>query len=228
MVHEFVGLRPSLVELVIGGRCGVWPWHAVGIGSKTPAGNEPVARDAFRSGLRWQPRDNLLLRASAGTGFKAPTLQELYAKEIFSFESVFDPMTGTVVEVPTLSSGNPDLDAEESDNYSLGLVWDVTNAWDMSIDWWRIKNEDAVTSDPQFYVNNSSLYPENVAIWAQVRVPRKTLPPSLYPRLVVAFQAVPVLVLLRLVVMYPHISQGEVVLIVPEHQRLGQRQRFRQ
>ena len=113
-------------------------------------------------GLRWQPRDNLLLRASAGTGFKAPTLQELYAKEIFSFESVFDPMTGTVVEVPTLSSGNPDLDAEESDNYSLGLVWDVTNAWDMSIDWWRIKNEDAVTSDPQFYVNNSSLYPENV------------------------------------------------------------------
>jgi outer membrane receptor protein involved in Fe transport len=32
----------------------------------------------------------------------------------------------------------------------------------MSLDWWRIKNENAVTNDPQFYVNNSSLYPGNV------------------------------------------------------------------
>ncbi len=113
-------------------------------------------------GLRWQPLDDLLLRASAGTGFKTPTLQELYSEEIFSFETVFDPMTGQVVEVPTLASGNEDLDAEESDNYSLGLVWDVTNAWDMSVDWWRIENNDAVTNNPQFYVNNSNLFPGNV------------------------------------------------------------------
>ena len=113
-------------------------------------------------GVRWQALDRLLLRASAGTGFKAPTLQELYSEEIFSFESVFDPVTGEVVEVPTLASGNKDLDAEESDNYSLGLVWDVTSTWDVSIDWWRIKNDNAVTSNPQFYVNNSNLFPENV------------------------------------------------------------------
>jgi iron complex outermembrane receptor protein len=113
-------------------------------------------------GLRWQPLNNLLLRANAGTGFKAPTLQELYSEEIFSFESVFDPVTGEVVEVPTLASGNRDLDAEESDNYSLGLVWDVTNAWNVSLDWWKIKNDDAVTNNPQFYVNNSDLFPENV------------------------------------------------------------------
>lgn len=113
-------------------------------------------------GLRWQPRNDLLLRASAGTGFKAPTLQELYSKEIFSFESVYDPVNSAVVEVPTLASGNRDLDAEESDNYSLGLVWDVRRNWDVSVDWWSIKNEDAVTNDPQFYVNNSNLYPGNV------------------------------------------------------------------
>ncbi len=113
-------------------------------------------------GLRWQALDSLLLRASAGTGFKTPTLQELYSAEIFSFETVFDPVTGEVVEVPTLASGNDNLDAEESDNYSLGLVWDVTHAWDISVDWWRIKNDNAVTNNPQFYVNNSNLYPENV------------------------------------------------------------------
>jgi outer membrane receptor protein involved in Fe transport len=113
-------------------------------------------------GVNWRPLENLMLRASAGTGFKAPTLQELYSEEIFSFESVFDPLTGEVVEVPTFSSGNRDLDAEESDNYSLGLVWDVTRAWDIGVDVWKIKNEDTVTNDPQFYVNNSNLFPENV------------------------------------------------------------------
>ncbi len=113
-------------------------------------------------GLNWRPLENLMLRASFGTGFKAPTLQELYSEEIFSFESVFDPVSGEIVEVPTLASGNRELDAEESDNYSVGLVWDVTPAWDIAVDLWKIKNEDAVTNDPQYYVNNSNLFPENV------------------------------------------------------------------
>lgn len=113
-------------------------------------------------GLSWRPAGNLLLRASAGTGYKAPTLQELYTGELFSFESVYDPQTGNVVEVPTFTSGNKELDAEESENYSLGLVWDVTPNWDIGIDYWRIDNKDAVTNDPQFYVNNSNLYPNNV------------------------------------------------------------------
>jgi outer membrane receptor protein involved in Fe transport len=113
-------------------------------------------------GVRWQPLGNLLLRGSAGTGFKAPTLQELYSAEIFSFETVLDPTTSALVEVPSLASGNPDLDAEQSDNYTLGLIWDITPAWDMSVDWWRIKNEDAVTSNPQFYVDNEASFPGNV------------------------------------------------------------------
>lgn len=113
-------------------------------------------------GLRWQPHRDLLLRASGGTGFKAPTLQELYSEEIFSFETVYDPVTGDLVEVPTFSSGNSDLDAEESDNYSLGLVWDITRSWNISVDWWRIKNKNAVTSNPQYYVDNEANFPGNV------------------------------------------------------------------
>ena len=113
-------------------------------------------------GVRWQPRDNLLLRLNAGTGFKAPSLHELYSEEIFSFESVFDPITGGIIQVPTLASGNPDLDAEESENYSLGLVWNLTHAWDLSVDYWRIDNENAVTKDPQFYINNEELFPDSV------------------------------------------------------------------
>ena len=113
-------------------------------------------------GLRWQAGYNLLLRANAGTGFKAPALHELYSNEILSFEKVFDPVVGELVEVPTLASGNTDLKAEESENYTLGLVWDVTRSWDLGIDYWRIENENAVTSAAQYYVNNEALFPGSV------------------------------------------------------------------
>ena len=113
-------------------------------------------------GLRWLPRDDLLLRFNAGTGFKAPALHELYSNDIVSLEKVFDPVVGELVEVPTLASGNPDLKAEESENYTLGLVWDVTRDWDLGIDYWRIENQNAVTSAAQFYVNNPDLYPDSV------------------------------------------------------------------
>ncbi len=115
-------------------------------------------------GLRWRPHDDLLLRLSAGTGFKAPSLQELHAGTGPSpvKESVFDPMTGQVVQVDSFISGNPDLDAEESESYNLGLVWDITRAWDLGVDFWRIKNENAVTSSPQYYVNNEDQFPDNV------------------------------------------------------------------
>ena len=34
-------------------------------------------------GLRWQPMQSLLLRASAGTGFRAPSLSDLKRPTIF-------------------------------------------------------------------------------------------------------------------------------------------------
>ncbi len=113
-------------------------------------------------GLRWQPISNLLVRGSAGTGFKSPSLPELHSGEIRLFDAVIDPVTGEAVTVDTLTIGNPDLDAEESRNYGLGLVWDINRAWDFGVDYWRIKVDNAVSNDAQFYVNNESLFPESV------------------------------------------------------------------
>jgi iron complex outermembrane recepter protein len=115
-------------------------------------------------GLRWKPRDNLLLRLSAGTGFKAPSLQELHAGTSAApvTEQVFDPMTGRVVEVDSFKRGNPDLKAEESKSLNLGLVWDVTQNWNIGVDFWHLQNKHAVTNSPQFYVSNEALYPGNV------------------------------------------------------------------
>lgn len=130
-------------------------------------------------GLNWQARDDLLLHATVSTGFKAPALHELYSGEIVGFNSVFDTTNcnaaraannaadiatycDNVQEAMFISSGNEDLDAEESDNLSLGAAWSATEDWDVNVDWWHIKNDDAVASNPQFYIDNESEYPGNV------------------------------------------------------------------
>jgi iron complex outermembrane receptor protein len=112
-------------------------------------------------GFRWQPRSDFLLRASAGTGFKAPALHELYSGDIVSFESLVDD-GALVTDVPTTTTGNPGLDPEESRSVNLGFVWDITQQWDLGIDGWYLKNENAVSNDPQYILDNESQYPQLV------------------------------------------------------------------
>ncbi len=109
-------------------------------------------------GLRWQPRSDFLLRASAGTGFKAPALHELYSGDIQSFETLLD--NGVLVsDVPTTTTGNADLDAEESQSMNLGFVGDITRQWDLGINSWYLKNENAVTNDPQYILDHEAQFP---------------------------------------------------------------------
>ncbi|MBR9912572.1 MAG: TonB-dependent receptor [Gammaproteobacteria bacterium] len=109
-------------------------------------------------GLRWQLLPGLALRGSAGTGFKAPSLHELYSGEVLGFETVLDD--GSLVgDVPTTMQGNPDLDAEESDSINLGLALGLSRHWTLGLDAWYLKNENAVTNDAQYIVDNEASYP---------------------------------------------------------------------
>ena len=132
-----------------------------------------------KAGLRWQAADSLVLRATASTGFKAPALHELYSGDIIGFDSVFDTTNcnaaraandpvaiasycGSVQEVMSIASGNQDLDAEESDHLSVGFGWSVTQSWELDLDYWQIKNKNAVRSSPQFFVDNEAAFAGNV------------------------------------------------------------------
>jgi len=112
--------------------------------------------------LRWQPFEVLSLRGNVGTGFKPPALHELYTGEINTLEEVFDPERNEKVEVDLISKGNTDLDAEESFSYGFGFSLDATEWWQLSLDYWNIRNENAVVSNPQYYVDNESQFPNNV------------------------------------------------------------------
>jgi iron complex outermembrane receptor protein len=76
-------------------------------------------------GLRWQPfDDSLTLRATWGEGYRQPTLVELFAPPIVGPQDVFDPVQGAFVsEVPTTFLPNPNLQPEDSRNFSAGIVY---------------------------------------------------------------------------------------------------------
>ena len=118
---------------------------------------------APKASVRWQPAKNLTLRASAGTGFAAPSLPILTQKESFSAESVFDPRTciafggattGTganncnvakLVQVDTYTASNPSLKSEQSKQFAMGVVWDATNFLTVKADYFNIKINDKIT-----------------------------------------------------------------------------------
>lgn len=118
-------------------------------------------------GIAWRPMDNLLLRGTYGTGFRAPSMDEMYGPQSQSFPSATDTFNCESVDLngdgipdsdqdvslfapghpcvntqyQTLTGGNPMLDAEESDSYLVGFMWSPTEDVTIGLDYWNIETE---------------------------------------------------------------------------------------
>jgi iron complex outermembrane receptor protein len=104
--------------------------------------------------LRWQPVKQVLLRASAGKGFRAPSLQDLYAPQTTGVtpNGQTDPLrcnttqstTDCQTQFPTSNGGNAALKPEKSNNYTLGLVLEPTPSTTVAIDAFKITLKDTI------------------------------------------------------------------------------------
>jgi len=124
-------------------------------------GNDVAPKIAFR----YQPIENLTLRAAYGEGFAAPTLDIVTQNRAFSADSVFDPATclsfgdfpsaaglggltpaawcaanGGVngVQVNAFRNAASTLGSEQSKQFSIGAVYDPTDFLSLSLDYWNI------------------------------------------------------------------------------------------
>ena len=105
--------------------------------------------DTYKAGLDWAPIDQLRFRTSFQHAVRAPNVGELFATQVAGLDGTNDPCDGApeatlaqcmltgmtqaqyqagVLENPAaqyngLIGGNPDLQPEESDTVSFGLVW---------------------------------------------------------------------------------------------------------
>ncbi|MCC2615005.1 TonB-dependent receptor [Aestuariibacter halophilus] len=120
--------------------------------------------------LRYKPMESLLLRASYGTGFRAPTLSDLYQSRVEGFErevnyrlchqdnAAQNPGLGVpeLVEMTLsncqvsgsefshISGGNPDIQPEESTTYNVGAVYQINDDWSVSLDAWQLELDDEI------------------------------------------------------------------------------------
>ena len=98
-------------------------------------------------GLRWQPMKTLLVRASAGTGFRAPSFSELYRPTSYgnSPAFIYDAVVDSFEQYPTIKLANPDLKAEKSQQFSLGIVFEPVQGTSVSVDYWNIQKKDVIS-----------------------------------------------------------------------------------
>ena len=108
-----------------------------------------------KASLRWQPEQHVLVRASAGTGFRAPSLTDLYAAQATSVTSngTRDPVQCPVFnannpacsfQFTTVTGGNPNLKPEKSKSYTLGLVVEPVKGTSISADYFWIFLKDQI------------------------------------------------------------------------------------
>lgn len=96
---------------------------------------------------RWQVIDSLAFRGAVSTGFRAPALSQRFFSTVFTdidgpnLVQTFHAPEGSLV--PSLF-GVSDLEHEESQNYSLGLIWDAADNLSVTIDAYQINIDDRV------------------------------------------------------------------------------------
>ncbi len=115
--------------------------------------------------LRFQPLDNLTLRASYGEGFRAPSLPILTQKDSFSAEPVNDPASCATLGAPdtcilqrdTYFVANPDLSSEQSEQYSIGVAYEPTDWVNFTLDYYNIEIDNRIRSFGAQYLINAEL-----------------------------------------------------------------------
>ncbi|MCZ6618457.1 MAG: TonB-dependent receptor [Gammaproteobacteria bacterium] len=125
--------------------------------------------------LRYTAIPSLSFRATYAHGFRAPTLNQLYASEFQSFDQLNDPCSiaanvgtkpgctvqsdPTLVQFMTIKGGDPNLKAERSKNMNFGIAWvpDVgENRLEVTVDLYRIRQVNVVDSSSQYVLNENA------------------------------------------------------------------------
>ena len=97
--------------------------------------------------LRWQVSDDLVLRASASSAFREPSLQQIYSQGT-SLQGLVDPLNpGSAVFVRVDTAGSRDLRPEESTNVNLGAIWSPTDELSLRMDYWRFDYQDVIVAE---------------------------------------------------------------------------------
>ncbi len=101
----------------------------------------------FKLATTYALTDNFRIRSAASTGFRAPSMQQLFFNNISTqIRSSGAVTVGTFRNDSEVvqALGVPSLKEEESDNLSLGFIWNISDAWTLTVDGYSIDIDDRI------------------------------------------------------------------------------------
>ncbi|SES67041.1 TonB-dependent receptor plug domain-containing protein [Thalassotalea agarivorans] len=111
----------------------------------------------WKLGLTWKVYEDLMLRSVASTAFRAPTVDELYGGKSPSFDQVSHPIGQDQAEVTV--GGNPMLQPEEADTFTVGLVYEPSfvDGLSLTADYYSIEIDNAIAQVSSQYIVDQCL-----------------------------------------------------------------------
>jgi iron complex outermembrane recepter protein len=107
-------------------------------------------------GVKYQPINEVAVRASYARSFLAPSLKQLFGGQEEGAASTSDPficsffptLAGACDNFPynEVSGSNPDLKPERGRTVNLGLILEPTPGLNMSVDYWAIDKKDEINT----------------------------------------------------------------------------------
>jgi len=100
----------------------------------------------WKLGTTYSFTDSFMLRAVAATGFRAPSVSELYGGNSGSFDYLDDPW-GNEEDSQILVNYTSDVDLkpEESESFTFGAVWEVMDGLSTTVDYWKFDITNAIS-----------------------------------------------------------------------------------
>ena len=103
--------------------------------------------------FRYLASDRLLFRGSIGKSFTSPSMAQMFSSEI-QLGSVRDINSSPFVRLALL--GNSNLKPATSENMSLGFIWNISDAIDLTLDYWTINYKNRIeVESAQVLLNNN-------------------------------------------------------------------------
>ena len=122
--------------------------------TKSKFGND-MSKSTYKISARYQPTQQWLLRASYGTGFKAPSMLAIAQPPVnagFTASSYDCPIAHQdycrpgKTQYNLISSGNENLRPETSKQFTIGTRFEPSTRFSAGLDLWDVKLRDAVSS----------------------------------------------------------------------------------
>ncbi|MEM5499252.1 TonB-dependent receptor [Paraglaciecola mesophila] len=120
----------------------------------------------------WTPMDELSIRGSYGTAFRAPSLHQIGLGSTDESPNLVDNVRCDAVgnvnkacepqEYTAVLTGNPDLGPEESESYNFGVIYEITQNIDFSLDYYNYDIENVINKDTQFKFTTQGNNPDVV------------------------------------------------------------------